>query len=48
MSIFYGDDVFPDIEKVIELYEDSGLSRPTTDGERMGKMFDNSDLIMTA
>ena len=48
MEITYRDDVVPGIEEIIGVYEDSGLNRPTHDRERMKKMFENSNLIVTA
>lgn len=38
----------PTAGQVIELYNNAGLPRPTNDKERIQKMFDNSDLIVTA
>jgi N-acetylglutamate synthase-like GNAT family acetyltransferase len=38
----------PDTELIIELYDNSGLPRPTYDKERIGKMFENSNLVVTA
>ena len=48
MDIIYSFDKRPSAEQIIELYDDSGLPRPTHDKERIQKMFDNSNLIVTA
>ena len=38
----------PTAEQVIDLYNSAGLPRPTNDKERIQKMIDHSDLIVTA
>jgi N-acetylglutamate synthase-like GNAT family acetyltransferase len=48
MSIEYRFDRLPSSDQIIELYDNAGLSRPTHDKERIQKMFDNSNLIVTA
>ena len=48
MDIEYSFDKRPTAEQVIELYANAGLPRPTHDRERIQKMFDNSNLIVTA
>ncbi len=48
MEITYKDDIVPTAEQVIELYDNAGLPRPTNDPERIKKMFENSNLIVTA
>lgn len=48
MEINYKTDVMPTVEQIIELYNNAGLPRPTDDAERIGKMFANSNLIVTA
>ncbi|MFN8349711.1 MAG: GNAT family N-acetyltransferase [Spirosomataceae bacterium] len=48
MEITYRTDIIPTPEQVIELYENSGLPRPTNDKERIQKMFENANLIVTA
>ena len=48
MALTYKLDVVPTTEQVIELYDNAGLPRPTDDPERIGKMFENSNLIVTA
>jgi len=48
MEISYKTDIIPSTDQIIELYETSGLPRPTYDVERITAMFKNSDLIVTA
>lgn len=48
MQISYSLDRIPSPEQVIELYENAGLVRPTNDLERIRKMYENADLIVTA
>ncbi len=48
MEIKYKSDIVPTAEQVIELYDNAGLSRPTNDAERIEKMFQSSNLIVTA
>ena len=48
MAIEYKFDVTPKTEVVIDLYQSSGINRPTTDKERIAKMYTNSNLIVTA
>lgn len=48
MEITYRSDVMPTPEQVIELYNNAGLPRPTDDPERIKKMFENSNLVVTA
>lgn len=48
MSIIYSFDKRPNADQIIELYDNCGLPRPTNDKERIQKMFDNSNLIVTA
>ena len=48
MNIIYKFDTIPTIEQVIELYNNAGLPRPTNDKERIRKMYENSNLIVTA
>lgn len=47
-NIEYSLDKRPTIDQIIELYDNAGLPRPTYDKERMQKMFENSNLIVTA
>lgn len=48
MQINYQFDITPTPEQVIELYDNAGLPRPTQDRERIQKMYENSNLIVTA
>jgi N-acetylglutamate synthase-like GNAT family acetyltransferase len=48
MDIEYSFDKRPTADQIIELYDNAGLPRPTYDKERIQKMFDNSNLIVTA
>jgi len=48
MNITYKDSICPTAEQIIELYGNSGLRRPIDDKERIGKIYDNSNLIVTA
>lgn len=47
-DITYYSDKIPTAEQIIELYNNSGLPRPTVDKARIQKMYDNSNLIVTA
>jgi len=48
MAIIYKSGIMPDIEQVIDLYNSSGIKRPTADFERTRKMYSNSNLLVTA
>lgn len=48
MEIEYHTGVIPEVEELIELFISAGLKRPTSDIERMGRMFAQSNLIVTA
>ena len=48
MGINYRFDIVPTAEQVIKLYDEAGLPRPTNDSERIKKMYENSNLIVTA
>ena len=48
MEITYKTGVVPTTQDVIALYERAALPRPTDDAERIGKMYENSNLIVTA
>ena len=48
MNITYRTDLIPATEQVINLYDLAGLPRPTKDFDRISKMFEHSDLIVTA
>ena len=48
MEITYKSDIIPTTDQIIELYDNAGLPRPTNDKERIQKMYENSNLIITA
>jgi len=48
MEITFRNDITPDIDQIIEVYNSSGINRPTNDRERIEKMYSNSNLILTA
>jgi predicted N-acetyltransferase YhbS len=48
MNIQFSFDKRPDAEQIIELYNNSGLPRPTHDKARIQQMFDHSNLIVSA
>jgi N-acetylglutamate synthase-like GNAT family acetyltransferase len=48
MKIIYRIDITPETEQIIDVYNSSGINRPTIDKERIKKMYDNSNLIVTA
>ena len=48
MEITYRDDIIPETNQIIEVYNSSEINRPTTDKERIKRMFSNSNLIITA
>jgi predicted N-acetyltransferase YhbS len=48
MNLEYIFDRIPSAKHVIELYDNAGLPRPTHDKERIQKIYDNSNLIVTA
>ena len=48
MEINYRNGFLPQPEQVVRLYENAGLPRPTNDIQRIKKMYDNSNLVITA
>jgi predicted N-acetyltransferase YhbS len=48
MEIIYRNDITPDTDQIIDVYNSSGINRPTTDKERIEKMYSNSNLVLTA
>jgi predicted N-acetyltransferase YhbS len=48
MSIEYSFEKIPSINQIIDLYDNAGLPRPTHDVVRIKKMYDHSNLIVTA
>lgn len=48
MELIYRTDITPHTEQIIDVYNSSGLNRPTADKERIAKMYANSNLVVTA
>ena len=48
MEIIYKVGIIPAVEQIIELYTCAALPRPTSDPERIKKMFENSNLVVSA
>lgn len=48
MKIIYKAGLIPAAGEVIKLYNKAGLPRPTNDKERIQKMYDSSNLVVTA
>lgn len=48
MNITYKLDIVPDADAVIEVYESSGINRPTHDSNRIAKMYASSQVVVTA
>ena len=48
MEITYKSDLTPDTQLIIDLYNSSGINRPTADQARIAKMYANSNLVVTA
>ncbi|HEY4789603.1 MAG TPA: GNAT family N-acetyltransferase [Bacteroidales bacterium] len=48
MSISFRFDITPTIDQIINVYRSSGINRPIADKSRIKKMYDNSNLIVTA
>jgi N-acetylglutamate synthase-like GNAT family acetyltransferase len=48
MEIVYKTDVIPTADEIIVLYENAGLPRPTDDKERIRKMYEHSNVVVTA
>jgi N-acetylglutamate synthase-like GNAT family acetyltransferase len=48
MKITYKVNTILKTEMIIELYKSSGINRPTTDTKRISKMYENSNLVITA
>lgn len=48
MDITYKIDFTPETNLIIDLYNSSGLNRPTDDYKRVSTMYANSNLIVTA
>lgn len=48
MGIEYRIGVIPEVEELVELFISAGLNRPTSDIERIRRMYANANLIITA
>ena len=48
MNISYKSDVIPSADKIIDLYKSSGMPRPVNDKARIAKMYENSNLVVSA
>jgi predicted N-acetyltransferase YhbS len=48
MEIIYKSNKIPDIEQIIDVYNSSGIKRPTNDKIRIQKMYENSNLVLSA
>lgn len=48
MDISYQTNIIPPTEAIAELYNSSGLNRPTADLERMAKVYAHSNLVISA
>ena len=48
MDIQYRTDQKPSAAEIIDLYDSSGLRRPTDDAERIANMYQHSNLVVTA
>lgn len=47
-NIIFKIGIIPNVEEIIEVYERSGINRPTTDKARIEKMYSNSNLVVSA
>ncbi len=47
-EIIYKTGLLPPIETIIEVYDNSGINRPTTDKARIEKMYQHANLVITA
>jgi len=48
MNITYNTTLIPETQQIIEVYESAGLIRPTNDFDRIRKMYEHSNLIVSA
>ena len=48
MTIKYKSGIVPPLEAIIDLYDSADLERPLADKDRIGKMYANSNLIISA
>ncbi len=47
-NTIYKTGIVPDTADIVDLYDSSGINRPTTDQARIAEMYKNSNLIVTA
>lgn len=47
-NITYKTGIIPPIETIIDVYDNSGINRPTSDKARIEKMYQNANLVITA
>jgi len=48
MPVTYRCDIVPGTQQVIDLYTSAGLIRPVDDFDRIQKMYENTDLVVSA
>ena len=48
MGISYQCNLTPPVEDIIDLYKSSGINRPIDDIDRIAKMYENSNLVVSA
>lgn len=48
MEISYQYGVIPSADQIVDLYDNAGLPRPTSDKERISLMYQHSNLVVTA
>lgn len=46
--IQYKSDIIPTVEEIVEVYDSSGINRPTHDKARIQQMYANANLIVSA
>ena len=47
-NITYKTGIVPPVKTIIDVYDDSGINRPTTDKARIEKMYQHANLVITA
>ena len=48
MEIDYRTGQVPEVHQIIDVYESSGINRPTSYPERIAQMYQNANLVLTA
>lgn len=48
MNITYSTTIIPETQQIIEVYDSAGLVRPTKDFDRIKKMYEHSNLVVSA